>query len=238
MSPPTKLLIPAIIALVIAGQACTHANPAAKLIAITPIPTPIDPQALLEESGRVMESLRSFHFRLDHPSGGTTLVPNLIIEEAEGNVISPDKISVEFNGTLGSFAVKSSLITLGDTTYMTNPLTGQWQDVPKEISPLGFFDPGKGIRSMMSHVEDLSLLQNSGDVHRINGSLSAGALSPLVGPTVVGTTVAIELIFDTDSLYLIEIVIDGRVTSTEPDGTVRVITLTQHNEPITIEPPS
>ena len=250
MSLPVKPLATfAILLLVVAAASCSRSGPASTpelsdpsltvtpVASPTPAPTPVNPRALLRESGAIMEALRSFHFRLDHRRGGTPLLPGLLIQEAEGDVISPDQISTDFSGSFGGFAVKSSLITIGDKSYMTNPLSGQWEDVPTDVSPLGFFNPRQGIASMMSQVESPTLLPGGRDTIRVQGRMPAEALAPLLGATVKGTTVAVELAIDANELYLLEAVFDGRVTPTEIDGVIRVIRLSRFNEPITIEPP-
>lgn len=203
----------------------------------TPSPTPVNPQALLEQSGQAMESLDSFHFLLEHRSGGTPFLPGLLITDAEGDVVNPDKLSAEFGGAFGTVYVKSSLVTLGEASYMTNPLSGKWETVPTEVSPLGFFDPQQGISAIMSQVVQLSLISSDEDAYGLKGELPAEALASLFGATVKGVSILVELTIDADSLYLLEAVLDGRVTAGEPDGTVRVITLSHFNEPITIEPP-
>ena len=90
---------------------------------------------------------------------------------------------------------------------------------------------------MMSRVGDASLLPGDSEVHRIKGTLPAEALAPLLGATVQGTTVNVEIAIDKTELYLIEAVFDGRVTPTESDGVIRVITLSRFDEPISIEAP-
>ena len=184
-----------------------------------------------------MADLRSFHFKLHHRSGNTPLLANLVVDELEGDVVKPDKLAVEFSGSAGLFFIKSGLIALADVNYMFNPITEKWDEMPAEVSPLGFFDPSRGVAAMMSNVHDVSLLLGSTDVYRLTGLLPAEALAPLVGTTVTGTTVGVEITIDAGSLYLLEAVFDGRVMPEEPDGTVRVIELSRFNEPITIEPP-
>ena len=102
----------------------------------------------------------------------------------EGDVAKPDKISVRFTGIFGGFAINTKVITIGDTTHMTNPLTGQWETMDKEVSPLGFFDPRRGSASMMSRVGEASLLSAVGETIRLGGRLPAEALALLVGTTV------------------------------------------------------
>lgn len=228
----------AALALAVGAEACSRsASPSTPTPVPTNTPTPLNPEALLRQSGQAMESLASFQFRLGHKSGGTVFAPGLLIQEAEGTVIKPDKISAQFSGSLGGFAIRSGLVTLGGAGYMTNPLTGRWESVPTEVSPLGFFNPSLGIAAIMSHVDQVGLLPDGKGVHKLKGRLPAEALAPLLGATVKGTSVAMELTIDASLFYLLEAVVDGRVTSGEPDGTVRVITLSRFNEPFTIQPP-
>ena len=152
-------------------------------------------------------------------------------------MVKPDKISVEFSGSFAGFFVKSGLVTIGELSYMTNPLTGQWESVPADVSPLGFFNPRRGISAMMSRVNDASLLPGDSEVHRIKGTLPAEALAPLLGTTMQGTMVDVEMTISKRELYLTEAVFDGRVTPTERDGVIRVITLSRFDEPTTIEAP-
>ena len=239
---PRPLVVAAIAAGVLAVMSCSSstATPSPTPTGALPPPptaTPVNPTALLDASGRVMEGLDSFHFRLTHRSGATPVSGNIVIDEAEGAVVKPDRISAEFSGSFGGFAINSGLITLGDMSFMTNPLTGKWESVPPEVSPLGFFDPRRGIAAIMSQVEHPSLLPVSDGAYRVTGKLPAEALRPLLGSALRNATVDVVLTLDAEALYLLEAVIDGRVTPAEEDGVVRVITLSQFNEPFVIEPP-
>ena len=203
-----------------------------------PTPTPIDVSDLLRRSGTATSALTSFSFRLEHNrGGGTPLTETLVVTEADGRVISPDRISTDFAGTLGTFAVRSSLITVGEASYMTNPLTGDWEEVPKEVSPLGFFDPQRGIGSLISGVQSPVLISKSDSEFRIDGVLEVAELRPILGDAAQGTTVQVRLTIDTATMYLKQAIIEGRATATEPDGVVRTITLSRFNEQFTIEPP-
>ncbi|MDA1227122.1 MAG: LppX_LprAFG lipoprotein [Chloroflexi bacterium] len=203
---------------------------------LTPTPTPINPQAVLDQSGTAMASLESFHFDLQHSTGGTPLAANLLLISAEGYVEKPDRLAVEFTGSVGRFAMRGSLITIGDRTFMTNPLNDEWQVLQDQVSPLAYFDPAKGISSMMSQVTAPTLLAiHSKEVH-IGGRLPATALSPLFGPTADGS-IDVEMTIDLSESYLTKIMLDGPVTETEMAGVVRTIVLDQFNEPTSIEPP-
>ena len=89
----------------------------------------------------------------------------------------------------------------------------------------------------MSQVEQPSLLPGTDGAYRIRGKLPAEALRSLLGSALRDVTVDVVLTLDAEALYLLEAVIDGRVTPAEEDGVVRVITLSRFNEPFAIEPP-
>ena len=210
-------------------------TPSSTVRATSP-PTPVDPVAVLLESGRTMQTLESFHFRLDHQKGFTALM-DLALSEAEGYIVKPDKMSVDLIGGSGGFLIKSGLIVRGDDSFMINPLTAEWEAVPREASPLGFFDPQEGIVSMMAAVEAPVLTGFDGWVYTIEGRLPADALSPLIGPTLDGATVSIEVAVSVDGYYLERVVFVGAAKEGEIEGTIRTIKLSRFDEPVTIEAP-
>ena len=207
----------------------------------TAIPVPPDPQDILRRSGEAMQGLQSLHYRLGHESGKTEFLPGFAIDQAEADIISPDKISMSFSGVyVEAFAVRGSIITIGDESYMTNPLTGGWESVDADITPLGFFSPTRGIASMLSSVQRARLLEDEGEgqtVYRIGGEVEVEALAPLLGQTLEDSTARVELTIDSVSLYLLQARVMGRVTPADDEDSVRVVTLSAFNEPITIEAP-
>ena len=247
MSWTARLAVMAVLtAAVLFGLACGRSDPPAPTAAPaprptpTPTPVPIDPSELLEGTGRAMGGLSSFHFRLDHEKGSTEIAAGLRVEYAEGDVANPDRISVEFSGVFGAgFAIRGRLVTVADTSYMTNPMSGKWEAVPVGVSPWGFFSPSRGIAAMTAQVEDPRLLHEAGvgGAHRLAGSLPASALSLLLGKTLPDASVAVELDIDADTLYLTRAKIVGQASSLDEDDPVRIITLSAFDEPVSIEAP-
>lgn len=234
------LILPAVTALITVATACGSSPAVEPAPAATRAPTPVNVEALIQRSGEAMARLKTFRFFLSHPSGGTPLdlLPGLAIQEAEGAVINPDGLEARFAGALGSLYVESNLISIADKSYLTNPLNGKWEAIPQEISPLAFFNPRDGIASMMAEVREVTLTSDSADEYRVAGLIPAEALAPLLGKTLSGALVSVELTIDRQTHHLREARFEGRVTSGEPDGTVRVITLSGFDEPLSIEPPA
>ena len=217
--------------------ACSDTSPIATP-APTATPTPINPQAILHDCGRAMSALTSFRFRIEHnDGGGTPLAQGMTLTDASGGVESPDRLAVDFSGTAGNFAVKGSLVAVGDAVYMTNPLSGEWHAVSSALNPLEFFAPSDGIADILAQVRDATLISHDASEYRIGGRLPAAALAPLFGETDAQSSVNVELTIDKASLHLTQARLEGRITPTEADGIVRTITLSQFNESIDIAVP-
>ena len=238
MHPPAlpRWLIPPLI-LALLAYGCADTSPPATPVP-TATPTPINPQAILDECGNAMSALASYRFHIEHDdNGGTPLAQGMTLTVASGSVAIPDRLAVDFSGTAGSFAVKGSLIAIGDEVYMTNPLSGEWHAVSSALNPLEFFDPSRGIPDILAQVQDPTLISHDASEYRIGGTLPATALAPLFGETEPQSSVAVTLAIDTADLHLTQARLEGRITPTEADGVVRTITLSEFDEPVDITAP-
>ena len=250
---PTALVLVTVASVLLASVGCRRSEPAGitptalglaaptATPAPTPTPVPIDPYDLLRRSGTIMGELETFHFRIHHERGSLELLPAFFVDEGEGDVANPDKLSITFSGSIGGgFAIRSGIITLGESSYMINPLTGKWEAAQTGVSPLGFFSPSRGIGAMLSELDEVRLLKPDGEeksVFRIRGVLGAEALAPLVGETLKGATVDVELTLDSKRLYLLQAKITGNVKPTDAEDPIRIITLSDFEKPISIEAP-
>ena len=232
---PRWLIPPLLLALLAYG--CADTSPPATPIP-TATPTPINPQVVLDECGNAMSALASYRFHIEHDdNGGTPLAQGMTLTAASGSVAIPDRLAVDFSGTAGSFAVKGSLIAVGDDVYMTNPLSGEWHAASSALNPIEFFDPSQGIPDILAQVQDPTLISHDASEYRIGGTLHADALAPLFGETETQSSVDVTLTIDRTRLYLIRARLEGRITPAEADGLIRTITLSEFDEPADIAAP-
>ena len=220
------------------AQACGGASAPATPVP-TATPTPINPQAILDACGHTMAALKSYRFRIEHEGGGTPLGQgqDMTLTEASGEVAVPDKLALDFTGAAGNFAVKGSLIAIGEDVYMTNPLTGEWHPAASALNPLNFFAPSQGIAEILSQVRHPTLISHDGGAFRIGGALPASALAPLFGETEPQSSVDVTLTIDKAHMHLTHAELQGIITPSEPAGIKRTITLSNFNEPFGIEAP-
>lgn len=187
-----------------------------------------------------MQSLRTFNFRLYHDVGSLNITPGLSVSRANGKVVNPDKLSVEFSVRLGDgLAIESEVVTIGSQTYMTNPFSGKWEASDSNVSPVGFFSPTRGISEMMSQIQEASVddPSQSDGVYAMKGKIHSEALASLLGQTLTGAVVDVELKVDVLSGYLLEARFVGAVTPSDVENAERVIVLSFFNEDIVIEAP-
>ena len=232
--------VAAIAALLLISVACGGSEEQATA---TPVPTPtpvIDVAVVLEQTGAAMAGLSTFQFRLRHEVGSLEIASGLVLDKVDGTVVRPDRISVTFVGDLGGFALDSSLITIGEASYMTNPLTGQWEEGPMSLTPLGFFSPTEGIAAIISQVQNPVLTVEAGPPpsYTISGTLPAPALTPLIGSAILPDAfVDLVLTVAPDGGRLTAARFTGRILETDVEGAVRVIELSGFDDPVSIEPP-
>ena len=208
----------------------------------TPTPTPVDPVALVRQASQALGEVDSFHFVLAHPEGGTPMLDVLLIQDAKGDVVKPDRLVVEFGGVFGgNIYIKANFISIGPENFMTNPFSGAWERVPAEINPIAFFSPERGITNIVSNISGPMLLESDGSGWRVAGKIPPQTLGSIFGQTISSEGeddwVSVELTLDAGTYLIRSVKMEGRITPGEPPGTVREITLSGFNEPPEIEPP-
>ena len=228
-----------LILLTITSTACGEAEPTT-----TPTPSPTPPptaEDILADSGESMATLDSFNFRLSHENGGTPLAIGLVVSDVEGDVVKPDGLRVSLGATFSGFFVEMQLVSHESVTYMTDPVTQEWEIQEAGVNPLAFFDPVTGIDSIMSDLADPSL---QGQVtlegittHHVSGKLPSDSLVPLLSTVTPDLTVDTEVWIGVDDSYLRKVVFRGVAVSGDAENIVRTITLSSFNQAEDIEAP-
>jgi hypothetical protein len=197
---------------------------------------------ILGKSYDAMQAAKSFHFLLAHEGGGTPIGSGIEMTDVDGDIVRPDKLSAEITGTFMGSTVNASLVTVGDVTMMTNPMSGKWEVLPASFKVLAVFDPGTGIGAIVNGLTGAALLaeEKIGDVlcYHIKGDIATPALAPLTGTTAKDGTVAAEVWVTKDSFTVQQIKLTGKITDTEKDGIVRTLTISAYDKDVTIALPA
>jgi lipoprotein LprG len=225
-----------VLALVGCGPAAPEPTP-------TPQPTPT-PTDLLEMASQRLAETPTIHFTLDVE--GETFIDtagNIRLLGAEGDLQRPDRVQSMFQAEVMGRAITLQLITIGEESWTTNVLTGEWGPAPIEFAyrPDILFSTQSGIGPVMGRVADVERLEDEEIEGRLTYHLRATANQEIVGPltygTIKGSPVTVDLWIDQETYDLVRARMAEPPAPERPNPAVWTLDLSHHGEEVTIEPP-
>ena len=204
-----------------------------------------DVNAILAAASQRLADIESLHFTL-RIDGDTFIdeTQTLKLESAEGDLARPDKVSVEFKVSLfGAGTVSIRMITVGEDSWTTDLISGNWGDAPPEFgyNPSVLYDNQNGLGPVMGKLEDATLEGeeevNDRDAHHIKGTASAETIEPLTSGTMTGDNVVIELWIDLETSDLLRVKVYEPESDEKENPATWELNLSRFNEKVTIEPP-
>lgn len=207
----------------------------------TPLESEVSPLTAAEVIANAcekLEALSTFHFNLEQEGGGTPIAMGLEMTAASGDVARPDRLKVRVSAGF----LEVQVITVGEDTFMTNPLTGEWEPLPNDFSAVKLFDPDTGIKAIMGKISGAMKLSEdrvAGVVcYHIRGTLDSGDLIAIsCGAAIEGVSIDTELWIGKEDFLLHQIKLEGQITEEEKPGIVRILSISDFDQPVTIELP-
>ena len=210
---------------------------------LTPTPLP-DPQALLRRAADGLLDLKTAEFSLEHEAGTTVLFPGLEMDRAAGVVELPAKsqFKVDAVASLQGAFVAVEIITIDGEAYMTDLLSGQWRAVPVGMVPITLSNLGETLAAILDAMDSPSWagtadLEGS-PAHLVEGSVTSGDLKGLAPAAGTGYPVSLRFWLDVETGMLKQARIAGQVVDTDLPETVRVLSLSSFDAPVTITRPN
>jgi LppX_LprAFG lipoprotein len=182
-------------------------------------------------------ALKSFHFdlKVEHAPSGA---PGLTVTAAQGDLLVPDRLRAQINGTFSRTPVQTEIITVGDRSFLRDPLTKQWR--PFAGGPAA----GALVRGVPAVIARAGGLKNTGsekvggvDTYRLSGQVPAAQVAPLLGLKPSGRIVSFTVWIGSDDFRLRRVRVEGPVGKGEPDDIVRTVELSGFDKHVTITPP-
>ena len=210
-----------------------------------PAPTPeppVDPRAVLRQSADRLISLRTVAFDLEHQTGATELLPGVEMTRAYGETEIGKGFRFTVEARLGSSYFETAAVVLGRRAYMTNFLTGRWEEVSPEALPFNFSDVGQSLAALLESVRDPELLGteplNGRDTYRLRGMVWSDDLAALVPNAGKGFEVEMELWVDRAHGALVLASMTGPIVATDIPEVVRTLRLEGIDAPVEITAPT
>ena len=202
------------------------------------------PRNVLNDSAEDLLGLTSLSFTLANESGNIPLMTGVVANEIAGVVSMPDEVSVKIKGEVDVFRayLELSVVRKEGTYYLTDPLTGEWRIVDQSAVPFDLTNVGINVGKIMQAMTDEAYVEGGigTDECRITGNVLSQEISGIIYNAgqdhVVGLDVRVRNV-DGIGLMPVEARIQGRVVDTDAEDFVRILTLGDFNEPVTIEKP-
>jgi lipoprotein LprG len=160
----------------------------------------------------------SFHFALELVERTIALEESglLSFDEAEGDVVAPDRMQAQASVTTPLGRTPVGFIAIGEQQWLTNPLNGQWEEAPPEMrTEVGaLFDPEVGIGPLLADMENLERLPDESldgtPVVHLRGVLPGALLSDFASD--LPESVNVELWMGADDYRIRKLVITEPTT--------------------------
>jgi hypothetical protein len=205
-----------------------------------------DVNELLAAASKQLAEVQAMHFTLDVE--GETLIDDtgaIRLESAEGDMARPDKVAVEFRVSIfGAGSVSIRMITIGDTSWTTDLITGNWGDAPPEFgyNPSVLYDNQDGLGPVMgklsnARIEDSEEV-NDRQAYLVSGTVESVTISTLTADTMGGDEVAIRLWLDEETNDILRVKLKEGDVEGKDEPATWTLNLSNFNQEVSIEPPS
>lgn len=205
-----------------------------------------DVSTILEQASLRLAEVQSLHFTLEVE--GETLIDDagaIRLESAEGDMARPDMVAVEFRISIfGAGSVSIKMVTIGDQSWTTDLITGNWGDAPPEFgyNPSVLYDNQDGLGPVMGKLEDPTIdgaeKIDGREAYVITGTVAPSVISLLTADTMGGEAVSIKLWIDQETSDILRVVLEEDDSEDKDEPATWTLNLSKFNQDVSIEPPA
>ena len=199
-------------------------------------------QQLITVAQKNFRSVTAFHVVMKVENLGTAPAGAIQIRSADGDVVMPDKVKAAANVLLSGQVVGIELVSIGDTQYITDPITGQWRVVKGVLNASTLTNPDTGIISLASKLTSLSQpvddVVNGTPCWRFTGQLDAHVIAFLTGGGMpAGTMLSTSICVGKADGLPYQLVVSGQAARGDTAQTARTFNISNYNETLNITAP-
>ncbi len=232
MKPATLFLL--LLCLLIACQAAAPLEPTA--------------EEIVSQAAAKMASLQGFRFVIDRSGAPAYLDASntLSLRRAEGEYAAPDRARAVVRVILPGLVTNIAVVSIGDTQWQTNPLTGKWETLPPKwgFNPSVLFREDVGIPAILAAdltnvvLESREKLEGGAGVslYKITGEATSSRLYEMSGALIGPETVQVTMWVEPESFLLHRILVIEPVAGSE-EPSIWQVDFSQFDEAFVIEPP-
>ena len=204
--------------------------------------TPVDPQANLARASANMKSVEGFHFVFEaHYPGNDKPTQGFDVARIIGEVNNNGDMQARVDVTQRGIPLKVELVICGDMQYIQNPLSGKWQSVSIDESPVGDLRLNAGTILLLDNLSEVTYQgrkkKGGKQTYHITGTSSAEDVKAVAGAVATTDPFPIEVYIGVDDGYVYEIDIYGPALPRESEGMWRSIVLSELGTAFDIKAP-
>lgn len=202
-------------------------------------------QALLRQASEQLAETETVRFNLEVE--GDTYIDeeeDIRLVSAVGELARPDSVDVEFQvELLGVQTVSIRMISIGEESWTTDLLTGEWAPSPEEFgyNPTVLFDNQDGLGPVAGRLVDPEIVGQeeigNRDVWKIVGTVGEDVVEPITSGTLKGDEITVTLWLDAETGDMLRIEVAEPEDAPKENPATWTLTLTGHNSDVTIERP-
>lgn len=151
------------------------------------------------------------------------------------------RVVVEAQSTTPKAYIEITVVGVGGEVQMTDFFTGRWRVVPQSVLPVDFAQLGITLAGIIEAVTSPELLGTETvagvKTHQVRGSIKSQELAGLVPGAGQGFDVGVDLWVEMPEGWVLQVLISGRVLSTDIPDAERLLTLGDFDLPVVIDLP-
>jgi hypothetical protein len=212
---------------------------------VTPSPTPVTAQSVLDQASQQFESVNSLHFELQ-VDGSVPLDQNgtIKLHSASGDLKRPNSAKAKAKVTFLGANLSIDMVSVGSDQYITNPVSGKWEKAPSDLGydPAVLFDDNQGIAHVLKNVQSPTIAGSdnvdSKDAYHIKGTVRKQDVQPIAGGAINSDTVPVDIWVDKQTHDVLKLVLHDTGASGGNSENTWTLLLTKQNEDVTIDKPN
>jgi hypothetical protein len=201
----------------------------------SPGPAAPDAAGLIDDAVAAMQAVASAHFEMTR-DGAPITVEGLVFDSAVGRYAAPAAAEAVLRMHAGEIAIELGTVSIGDQTWLTDPLTGRWHElrVGSGFNPAVLFDPDLGWVALLTDLAEVTVVSAGGDTHRLSGRLPAARVEAITAGLAPGQSITLDLWLDAATRHIVRLEFSTIGDQGQSDW---VIVMSDFGAPVEIDPP-
>lgn len=215
--------------------ACSSAEPVETI--------PPDADTVLDAAAEAMGAIESVRFKIERGGAPVYIDPldTLNFADAVGQFAAPSSANAVVTLAVGNLNAQIGAIAIDGTTWLTNPITGEWEEAPAgyDFDPAILFDPDLGWRPLLAsglrEVEWIGTEERNGEArYHIRASADEERVAVILAGLIRKQSVALDMWIDPTTGYVREAELSTVHEGQTSDWSIE---FSEFDEPVEIAPP-